>query len=139
MRRIMQCEPGCYRNPADRQCFEYCTSCGRCRAKGTKFFCSVCSGRFDPEGKRVPCIDDYCRCTQGVLQWVTQEGRLIRVKMRSNPFSGVVKYDKVSDDESDWESYMHDMRERFGQGYDPIQFDDGTSTDQWLKDQRNGN
>jgi hypothetical protein len=58
--------------------------------------------------------------------------------MQSDPFAAVVKYDNISQDEADWNSYLADTRERIGDpDWDPIQFNDGTSTDKWWSQKRN--
>lgn len=131
--------PGYYRNPADKWCWEYCTSCGRCSNKGRYAACNGCSGRFDAKGIRDPDIDDYCRCKEGILQWKTQEGRLVQVRFTKNPFSSIIAHEKASQDEADWESYLKDTREKLGdEHWDPIQFDDGSSTTDWARSQKYG-
>ena len=128
---------GTYLDPTLKHCWQNCTSCGRCKNKGSRAACNSCSGRVDPEGKKVPCVDDYCRCAEGILQWVTTEGKLLQVRLKSNPYAGTVKYEKQDEDEADWESYVHDMREKYDNpNWDPVQFTDGSSTLDWTKGNR---
>ena len=137
MDKPMSAPPGTYRDPTELHCFKYCTSCGRCSNKDRYNCGEKCSGRLDKAGCRVPHADDYCRCAQGILQWVTQEGRLVQVRMQSDPFAAVVKYDNISQDEADWNSYLADTREKLDDpNWDPVQFDDGTSTDAWNRKHR---
>jgi hypothetical protein len=56
--------------------------------------------------------DDFCDCKNGVLRWKTQQGRLITTKFKTNPFKGQVKYERITEDERDWDSYVKDMREK---------------------------
>lgn len=131
--------PGSYRNPADKWCFNYCGSCGRCGDKGKFDACRNCSGRLDPQGMREEHQDDYCRCKEGILQWVTQKGRMVQVKFESNPFAGVVKHDRITDDEADWNRYLADAREALNDpDYDPIQFESGGSVNNYLEQLKNG-
>jgi hypothetical protein len=48
--------------------------------------------------------DDYCDCKNG--------GKSFIVKFKSNPFKAKVTYEKKSEDERDWDSYVSDMREK---------------------------
>ena len=138
-RKLMLTSVGSYENPADKVCWSYCTSCGRCENKGAYSKCGGCSGRYDPQGQRHPDRDDYCRCKQGILQWVTKEGRLTQVQFKSDPFAAVVKYEKIDQDEADWESYLKDTREKLDdEHWDPIKFDDGSSSQAWLDKARGG-
>lgn len=137
--KIMVRAHGTFRNPMDKNCFDMCPSCHRCSNKD-RFNCgNTCSGRDDPRGQRQPDIDDLCRCKEGILQWVRDDGRMIGVKMKTSPFAGVVKYDTLSQDEADWESYLKDMREKLdNELYDPIQFTDGSgSVGQHIDNARN--
>jgi len=106
--------PGTYRDPSTRGCWETCTACGRCSKKGTSA-CPLpnsCSGRFDMNGKIDPHLDDFCQCTQGVLRWRTQEGRVIITKYGRNPFRGSIQRESKTEDERDWDSYVADMQEK---------------------------
>lgn len=130
----MRTAPGTFKNSADKWCWKNCRSCGRCSNKGMMAACAGCPGRFDMDGSRLPDPDDTCRCTEGILQYVKETGQLVQVRFKSNPFAGVVKYQPVDKDEDDWESYLKDVREKKDdENYDPIQFQDGTSTAKWLK------
>lgn len=113
---------GSYKNPTTRDCWTFCLSCNRCSDKGKYAKCAGCSGRYDPAGKIDPDRDDFCDCKNGVLRWRTQQGRLIITKFNSNPFKGEVKYQKKSEDERDWDSYVADMREKMDDpNWNPIQ------------------
>lgn len=103
---------GSYKNPTENLCWTFCSSCSRCQDKGRYSKCKSCSGRYDPEGVIAPDPDDYCDCKNGVLRWRTKEGRLIMTNFKTNPFKGQVKYEKKSEDERDWDSYVSDMREK---------------------------
>jgi hypothetical protein len=103
---------GSFKNPAEKDCWRYCTSCSRCGDKGRYTKCNQCSGRFDPKGIIEKHPDDFCDCKNGVLRWRTQEGRIIMTRFKSNPFKGQVKYEQKSEDERDWDSYVNDMREK---------------------------
>ena len=134
MGKAMLTAPGTFRDPASKHCWKMCTSCYRCENKD-RFNCGeTCSGRLDMEGMRLPHIDDYCRCKEGKLQFVTQEGQLIQIRYRNNPFEGKVTHDVVSQDEHDWNSYLADTRERLNDAtYDPIQLTSGGSVEEYLK------
>jgi hypothetical protein len=42
-------------------------------------------------------------------------------KFKTNPFKGQVKYEKISEDERDWDSYVNDMREKMNDpNFNPI-------------------
>lgn len=99
-------------NPTNRWCWSLCTSCNRCEDKGRYGHCKDCSGRYDPKLNIEPDRDDFCDCRNGNLRWKTQKGRLIVTKFKSNPYKGEVKYEKKSEDERDWDSYVKDMREK---------------------------
>jgi hypothetical protein len=112
---------GSYKNPTENPCWVFCTSCNRCQDKGRYTKCNSCSGRYDPEGKIDVHPDDFCDCKNGVLRWRTQEGRLLMTRFKSNPFKGTVKYEKKSEDERDWDSYVKDMREKLNDpNWNPI-------------------
>jgi len=113
--------PGTYQNPSTKPCWNFCTSCNRCQDKGRYSKCNSCSGRYDPRGWTDPHSDDFCDCKNGVLRWRTQEGRLIITRFKSNPFKGTVQYEKKSQDERDWDSYVNDMREKLDDpNFNPI-------------------
>jgi len=138
-RKLYIAPPGTYSNPSEKSCFKGCMSCGRCEKKGDYAKCRNCSGRHDDKGQRVPVVDDYCRCAEGIMQWVTDEGKMVGFRYRSNPYAGTIKYETQSGDESDWESYLNDTRERLDDpNWDPIQFNDGQSADEWTKKNRHG-
>jgi hypothetical protein len=133
----MKTSTGTYKDPALKPCFEACAACRRCNRKGTFMACDSCSGRLDKKGERIPDRDDYCRCNQGILQWKTSEGQLVQVRYKTSPFAGKVKYEGESQDESDWKSYLNQMREiQNNPTWDPVQFDDGSSTDEWVRKSR---
>lgn len=112
---------GTYRNPSTRDCWTFCTSCNRCGDKGKYAKCADCSGRYDPSGRIDPHPDDFCQCSEGVLRWRTQQGRVIITKFKTNPFKGEVRYQKKSQDERDWDSYVSDMREKMNDpNWNPI-------------------
>lgn len=101
-----------YSDPAKKRCFNGCLSCFRCANKGMKTECDSCSGRPDPAGQRIPCRDDFCDCRNGVMRWLTKEGRLVVRKYMSNPFMGTVQTDAKTKDEEDWNSYLAEKREK---------------------------
>lgn len=127
-------------NPADRSCFIPCVSCNRCAQKGSMAACSSCSGRFDPKLRRDPYdIDDRCRCREGVLQYRTKMGRLVIVKLPTNPFKKRMVFDAMSQDEKEWERYVDEERERLNDpGFDPVRFANGQSTLDWARRARSG-
>lgn len=129
-----------WRNPSDLSCFKACTSCFRCEDKGKYAKCNRCSGRHDPEMERDPYdIDDKCRCTEGILQLRTKDGRFIKTKFPHDPFDGNVKTDAVSQDEQDWNDYLYEMRSKYDDpDWDPIQFEDGSSVSNWTEEKRQG-
>lgn len=109
-------------NPSEKSCFTLCSSCFRCGDKGRYAKCQNCSGRHDPFDKSVPDDDDFCQCTQGVLRWKTQKGRLIVRRMKSNPFAGQVITESKTQDERDWEAYLVDLRQRMDdENFNPIE------------------
>lgn len=129
-----------WRNPSDLSCFKACSSCFRCEDKGKYAKCQRCSGRHDPEMERDPYDpDDACRCSEGVLQLRTKDGRLIKTKFPHNPYKGKVTTDPKTTDEEDWERYLYEMRSKLDDPtWDPIQFEDGSSVTDWTERQRRG-
>jgi hypothetical protein len=114
---------GTHKNPSEKPCWIYCGSCGRCGDKGRYTKCNGCSGRYDPNGTTDVDNDDFCDCKNGTLRWKTKSGKLIITKFKSNPFAGEVKYQKKSEDERDWDSYVKDMREKMQDpNWNPISF-----------------
>lgn len=106
--------PGTYKNPALKQCWETCGACGRCDKKDTNA-CPErgrCSGRFDPQGVIDYIQEDWCDCKNGVLRWKPKQGRTIVVRYTHNPFGGKVNMRQATQDESDWEAYLNDQREK---------------------------
>jgi len=127
------------RNPSEKECWRTCFSCFKCSEKGRYSHCYSCSGRNDPMGRLVPDPDVYCDCRNGVLRHQTQSGRVIVRRFKTNPFKSnpTFEAEKVSADERDWEAYLKQAREVLDDPYfDPIRFNDGTSTDAWTKEQR---
>lgn len=129
-----------WRNPSTLPCWSTCSSCFRCEDKGKYAQCNRCSGRHDTEGQRDPYDhDDRCRCKEGVLQYRLKNGQMIKRNFQSDPFKGKVMTDAQSADERDWESYVNEQRERLNDpDFDPIQFDDGTSTTDFTDKARRG-
>jgi hypothetical protein len=83
----------------------------------------LCSGRYDPNLSISTDDDDYCDCHNGNLRWKTKQGRLIITKFKSNPYKGEVKYDKKTEDERDWDSFVSDTREKLNDpNWNPISF-----------------
>lgn len=110
-------------NPTEKSCWNFCFSCNRCQDKGRYSKCQGCSGRYDPKLTIPSDDDDFCDCRNGNLRWRTRQGRLIVTKFKSNPFKGEVKYEKKSEDERDWDSYVKDMREKMNEpNWNPISF-----------------
>lgn len=110
-------------NPVNLPCWETCTACGRCKNKGRYAKCQSCSGRNDPTCAKDPHPDDFCDCRNGILRWITKQGRLIIVKYKSNPYKTDIYKNHQTQDERDYESYLNDMRERLDDPtYDPIEF-----------------
>lgn len=139
MRKLMLTSEGTYSDPGNKYCWKYCTSCGRCANKGSRPECGGCSGRLDPKGQRHPDRDDYCRCTQGVMQWVSDKGQFLQFKLLSDPFKGTVKYEGNTQDEADWESYLKDAREILDdEFYDPIQIGGVGGASEWYNQQKRG-
>jgi hypothetical protein len=132
---------GTYRDPCTRSCFEPCAACSRCNKRGSSVcpFPNSCSGRPDREGMREPHPDDLCQCTQGVMRWVTKEGKVIVRKYLRSPFVTEVKTDAVTADEQDWNHYIDEQRElRNDEFWDPVQFTDGTSTTDYYRRNNRG-
>lgn len=112
---------GSYENPSSKACWSFCSSCNRCQDKGKYSKCGECSGRYDPLGRTDPHSDDFCDCKNGVLRWRTSQGKLIMTRFKSNPFKGKVNYEKKTEDERDWNSYVRDMREKLDDpNFNPI-------------------
>ena len=112
---------GYYQNPVEKSCWETCNACFRCEAKGTRAACNNCSGRFDMHGVTDPHPDDYCDCRNGVLNYVKQNGKRVRVKYRTNPYSGKVIPAESTQDEKDWEEYVRSLQEKYDDEYfDPL-------------------
>jgi len=129
-----------YENPTTLPCFSACSSCLRCDDKGKYEKCNRCSGRHDPDAIRDPHdIDDRCRCTEGILQYRLQTGKLIQKKFLSNPFKGKVETDAETPDEQDWRQFVTEQREKLNDPtFDPVTLEDGTSTLDMLDQQRRG-
>jgi len=112
---------GSYQNPSTKECWKYCYSCGRCENKGRYSKCITCSGRYDPNGTVDAHQDDYCDCRNGILRWKTRDGKVVITRFKSNPYAGSVMYEKKSQDERDWDSYLKDMREKMNDpNWNPI-------------------
>lgn len=112
---------GTHQNPVEKWCWTFCSSCNRCQDKGRYTKCNGCSGRYDPEGTIDPHPEDFCDCKNGVLRWKTQTGRLVMTRFKTSPFKGQVTYEKKTEDERDWDSYVKDMREKLNNPtYNPI-------------------
>lgn len=126
------------RNPSEKSCWVACVSCHRCADKGRWSSCASCSGRHDPQLRFYPDPDDVCSCSQGILRWRTQKGKRIVVPFKDNPFAGKVQSERNTMDESDWQSYLKQGKERYGENWDPVIFEDGTSTDAWFRKYRSG-
>lgn len=119
-----------WENPSTLSCFSACASCFRCEDKGKYAKCNRCSGRHDPDVKRDPYdVDDRCRCKEGILQYRLQNGQMIGRQFNSDPFAGQVVTDAESRDEKDWRQYVDEQREKLDDPtFDPVQFNDGSST-----------
>lgn len=111
-------------NPIERSCWKTCPACLRCEDKGTKSQCAHCSGRRDPKLIKDPHdIDDKCRCTEGILQYRLQTGKLIKTNYPHDPFQGTVYSKETSQDERDWDAYLYKQRELLGdENWNPVQF-----------------
>lgn len=127
-----------WENPSTLPCFSTCASCFRCENKGQYDKCNRCSGRHDPEGQRDPYhIDDRCRCSEGILQYRLKNGHMIMRHFHSDPFAGKVVTDAESQDEKEWNAYVDEQREKYNNpDWDPVTFDDGTSTRDFLDQAR---
>lgn len=110
-------------NPTELPCYAACKACLRCSDKGKYAKCASCSGRYDPELKYDPYdIDNHCDCKNGVLRWRTKEGKLIITPYPSNPFEGAVVKERETQDERDWNAYLHQQREkRNDPSFNPIE------------------
>lgn len=116
---------GSYANPAYKNCWETCQSCYRCARKGEFSKCNSCSGRFDLNGCTDPDPDDFCDCRNGVLRYKRRNGQLVVTRFKTNPFKGEIKQATKTQDEADWDSYVHDLREKFDNpDYNPIEIVD---------------
>lgn len=126
-------------NPAERACFRICRACYRCGQKGSRAQCQTCSGRVDPALRRDPYdFDDRCRCTEGILQ-IRVRGKLLRARYQQDPFQGKLVADVPTQDETDWNDYVKESREKLDdQHWDPVRFNDGSSTHDWMKAARVG-
>jgi hypothetical protein len=127
-------------NPSDKSCWILCKSCYRCQDKGRYAKCWNCSGRHDPKERRDPYyVDDACRCKEGVLQFKLQTGEMVIRRFKSNPFEGKVITDAETEDERDWNSFVDEKRNQLGiENWDPVRFNDGTSTYDWMRKARGG-
>lgn len=128
-----------YRNPAEKHCWKLCPACFKCANKNDAYSeCRRCSGRNDPLGRIEPRPEVFCDCANGVLRHQTQTGRIIIRTFKSNPFKTAgIQVDTETEDERDWNEYLRQAREILDDPYwDPIRFNDGTSTDSWTKEQR---
>jgi hypothetical protein len=116
---------GTYENPTDKRCWTSCQACFRCEAKGSLSKCNGCSGRFDLNGRVVPHEDDRCRCKEGLLQYVKENGKMVQVKYRKDPFAGTIIRKEATQDERDWSRYVNDLRERHQDpDYEPVEITD---------------
>lgn len=123
----------------DRDCYVTCTSCFRCADKGRFAKCATCSGRPDPERRRYPDPDDYCRCKEGVLQYKTKEGRLLVAKIPGNPFGSKIESEKETVEERDYNAMVKRMREKTGDpNWDPVRFENGLSAYNWYDRYKKG-
>lgn len=114
---------GTYKNPVDRDCFNLCTACFRCKDRytGTINKCTNCSGHCDVRGDIDPHDEDWCDCANGVLRWVSKKGTLIIKKYPDNPFKGDIKVHSESKDDMDWKEYLRQQREKLDDpNWDPI-------------------
>jgi len=128
-------------NPSDKPCWDSCKACLRCANKGTLAACNTCSGRHDPKEQRDPYYrQDRCRCTEGILQYLTKKGRFIVAKYPNNPFEGSMRNDAESRDDSDWYNYVDEQREMRGdESFDPLVFGgDGSSVTDWMRSAQRG-
>ncbi len=127
-------------NPSDKPCWNPCVSCHRCADKGKYDRCADCSGRYDPARRIYADPDDRCDCKNGILRWKTQKGQKIVAPLTKNPFEGkVIQKDTESEDERDWQAYLKSEQERRDDpNWDPLMFDDGTSTNAWMERYKRG-
>jgi hypothetical protein len=71
------------------------------------------------------------------MRWVTKKDFLVIRRFESNPFKKNVQTDAKKEDERDWDAFISEKREAMDDElYDPIVFDDGSSTQQWNKKHR---
>lgn len=116
-------------NPSAKTCWSTCGACYRCKDKGRYTACGKCSGRHDPFLQTDVDPDDFCSCTEGILRWRSKAGQLIVRKYKSNPFESKVISESKTEDEQEWDAYVHDLREKFDDpNYDPITVNDQSST-----------
>lgn len=122
-------------NPIEKSCFRVCSSCYRCADKGVHAKCTHCTGRNDPTHKlnSDDYHDDICRCSEGILQWRTQTGRLIIAKIPGDPFKGNVIREKETVDERDYQAHVRKQREITNNpNWSPIQYEQSRqSADNW--------
>lgn len=112
-------------NPSSKTCWKTCAACYRCADRGRYTECTKCSGRHDPFLRTDIDPDDYCDCTRGILRWRAKDGRLIVSPYKSDPFKTKIITETKTQDEKDWEAYVHDLREKLDNpNYDPISIDD---------------
>jgi len=109
-------------NPSSKECWTTCGSCYRCGDRFRYTKCYSCSGRHDPFLQAAPHDQDFCDCANGTLRWKGRDGKMIIRKYDRNPYVGQVVGVQKTEDERDWESYVHDLRERMDNpNFDPIQ------------------
>lgn len=126
-------------NPTSKSCWTPCVSCHRCADKGKYDKCSGCSGRYDPARRIYPDPDDFCDCRNGILRWKTQKGQKIVAKIPTNPFESKIQSDRTTQDEKEWQQYLGEQQERFDdETWDPLLFEDGSSTNAWLERYKRG-
>lgn len=126
-------------NPTEKSCYRACRSCWRCADKGRWLDrgCSTCPGRYDPQDRFQSDPDDTCRCSEGVLNYLTKSEprrHLVR-RFESNPFQSNVKTDAETEDERDWNAFVNEKREQLQDAtWDPVRFIGGKSTTDWTRD-----
>lgn len=127
------------RNPSDKQCWAVCSACFQCQDKGKYSKCVSCSGRNDPDGRFYANPDVWCQCREGVMRRELPSGRVIIRQYHTNPFKAKFTSETETQDERDWNEYLKRGREIMDDPYwDPIQFNDGTSTQRWNEGYRQG-
>jgi hypothetical protein len=68
-----------------------------------------------------------------------KSGRLIRRRFATNPFKGKVTTEKITQDESEWNSWIKEKREQLDDpSFDPVTFANGQSTYDWMQRARTG-